>query len=201
MATTGGQETALARVYAASILELAEAAGKSDVVRDELAALAKVVTEHDELADVLSSPTVDSGARRVVIEKLFRGKCSDLVVDAIQVLNNKGRLELLGAVAESFRLLHEDLRGQVDIEVTTAVPLTNTHRKGLRELAKSKTGKEANLVESVDPSLLGGIVMRIGDEKFDMSVSMQLERIGELLMSRASREIHAGRTFYEGSAG
>ncbi len=200
MATIGGQETALARVYAASILELAEAAGKADAVRDELIALAKVIAEHPELGDVLSSPTVDKSARRRVIEKLFRGKSSDLVVDALQVLNNKERLGLVHAVAESYHLLHKDLRGRVEVEVTTAVPLTNAHRKGLRELATSKTGKEADLIESVDPSLLGGIVMRIGDEKLDMSVAMQLERIGESLMSRASREIHAGRTFYEGSA-
>jgi F-type H+-transporting ATPase subunit delta len=200
MAVTGGQETALARVYAASILELAEAAGKADAVRDELVALAEAVAEHRELGDVFSNPTVDTDARRRVIEKLLRGKSSDLVVDALQVLNNKERLELVPAVAEAYRRLHEDLRGRVEVEVTSAVPLSAAHRKALRELATSKTGKEADLLESVDPALLGGVVIRIGDEKFDMSVATQLHRIGELLVTRASREAHAGRTFCEGSA-
>ncbi|MGD2108332.1 MAG: ATP synthase F1 subunit delta [Phycisphaerae bacterium] len=200
MAEFEGQEMAVARVYAGAMLELAEARNETAQLQTELLELAERVDTNPDFARFLSSPLVDAKARRAALEKLFRGRYSDLLVDSLQVLNRKDRLGLIRAVAEAFRLDYEDARGRLEVHVRTAVPLPDELRGRIKTVAKEKTGKDVDLVETVDDSLIGGLVMRIGDEKFDASVATRLKTIGAALLERASHEIHGGRSYLEGTA-
>lgn len=197
MAGATDKDLALAKVYSKSMLDLAESQGQADELLDELHALADLLDKNAQLATFLSSPTVDVAARAQTLEKAFRGKASDLLVDSLQVLNRKERLGLLRAVCETYRLAHAELRNIVDVYVTTAVPLTDNLRGNLREVAAKFAGKAALLVERVDESVLGGLTMRIGDEKFDTTVAMRLRQIGEAMRERASQEVHGGKAYVE----
>ena len=201
MPSMNDEDLALARVYSIGMLELAEAKGEVDRLREELLDLAAYRDRDAELESFLYTPTVDTDTRRKVLEKLFRGRYSDLCVDSLQVLNRKQRLGLIRGVAEAYRLLHEDRQGLVEVQVRTATPLSEGLRDRLREVTTSHTGKETVLVETVDDSLLGGMIVRIGDERFDLSVAARLRSLCRMLLDRASREIHSGRTFCEGTAG
>ncbi len=200
MAAFTDQELAIGRVYAGAMLQLAEAAGVTDTLHDELQDLAGRVAIDAEFRTFLSSPMIDVAARRMTLEKLFRGRYSDLLVDALQVLNRKGRIGLIGAVAEGYRKSRDEVRGRVQVHVQSAVPLTGDHRDRIREVAQRRTGKAVELVETVDPSLIGGLVIRIDDEKLDVSVATKLRTLATLLMDRASREIHSGRVYVEGAS-
>ncbi len=200
MAGFDDKELALACVYSDAMLGLAEAAGLGDALRDELIDLAEYIAKSPEFATFFSSPMLDVKARQETLERLFRGQYSDLFVDSLQVLNRKERLGLLPAVAETYRLAHEDLRGRVEVYTRTAAPLTDEHRARLREVIAEHTGRVVDLVETVDDDLLGGLIVQIGDEKCDITLSTQLARLGKRLMDRASEEIHGGRGFVE-SAG
>ncbi len=197
MASFNDKEMALARVYSSAMLELAEARGEADALRDELLDLAAHVETDAGFSAFVSSPMVDAVDRERSLDRLFRGRYSDLFVDSLQVLGRKGRLGLLGAVAETYRRAHEELRRRVEAHVRTASPLNDDLRTKLESVIAKHTGREVDLVETVDEDLLGGIVVHIGDEKFDMSVATQLGALGKALMDRASREIHSGRTFVE----
>lgn len=197
MAGVSEQELSIARVYADAMLDLAEARGEMDDLLDELTRFAAEVEKNTDLETFIASPMVDAAARQKTIEKLFRGKASDLFVDSLQVLNRKGRLSLGRAVAEVYRLAHEERRGRVEVHVRTAVPLTPGLRTKLKAVADEHTGRETDLVESIDESLLGGLVVRIGDEKFDTSVATRLKGLAGTLLERASREIHGGRDYVE----
>ena len=199
MASFTDQELAIGRVYAGAMLQLAEAAGVTDTLHDELQDLAGRVAIDAEFRTFLSSPMIDVAARRMTLEKLFRGRYSDLLVDALQVLNRKGRIGLIGAVAEGYRESRDEVRGRVQVHVQSAVPLTSDHRDRIREVAQRRSGKAAELVETVDPSLIGGLVIRIDDEKLDVSVATKLRTLAASLMDRASREIHSGRVYVEGA--
>src|SRR5436305_443733 len=90
------------------------------------------------------------------------GQASDLLLDSLQVINRKGRLGQLRAIAESYRAALRDLRGWVDVRVRTAVPLDDAQRTRLQEVMAASTGKKPTLIERVDPSLIGGLVVDVG---------------------------------------
>ena len=191
---------AIARVYGAAMIELAEAKGDVDGLLDELEDLAGQVERQDELRSFVTDPTIDMASRARTLDKLFRGRYTELFVDSLQVLNQKGRLGLLGAVAIAYRAARDDRQGCVEVHVQTATALTDDLRARIKAVAAKRSGKEPRLVETVDPSLLGGVVMRIGDVKYDASVATKLKRLRDELLDRAAREIHGGKSYFEGAA-
>jgi F-type H+-transporting ATPase subunit delta len=201
MATFNDKELALARVYSNAMLQLADAKGEADSLLEELLDLSAYLDKNAELDAFFSSPTVDTGARERSTEKIFRGRASELLVDSLQVLNRNGRLDLLRAIAETYRLAHRELRGLVEVQVRTAVPLTDELRASIKDLFGKYTGKDAVLVEGLDESVIGGMVVQVGDRKFDTSVASRLKKLNDSLLERASHEIHGGKSYVTEAAG
>ena len=202
MSTADSNVESVARVYGDVLLELAQEQGAADSLLEELTDLGAYLSTDAGFEKFLTSPDVDISRRAALIEKAMRGRASDLFVDAMQVINRKGRMDIIRAVIEAYRLAHEALRNQVDVHVTTAVPLNDELRGLLAEAATLYTGKEAKLVESVDEDVLGGLVMRVGDTKLDSSLLGRLRRVRESLARRGTREIVGGGedSFVEGQA-
>jgi F-type H+-transporting ATPase subunit delta len=184
----------LPRVYARAMLELAEADGKADELLAELTDLAGVIAGDAELSAFLGSPLVGAKERAAVIEKTLRGRASDLLVDSLLVINRKGRLALLPEIVDAYRAAVRELRGIVDVQVTSAVALDAARRKALIAALAKFTGKQPELVESVDPSVLGGLVVEVGGEKIDSSLATQLRKVSAALAQRAAQELHGGRS-------
>ena len=132
-----------------------------------------------------------------MMETHFRGKMPDLLLNALQIVNENDRCELIPLIYEQYRLALEELRNEIDVHVTSAVELTEGMRAQIATAATQVAGKTARLVEKVDPAILGGLVVRIGDDKLDSSVSRQLEQIRDVFEERASHEIHSGKAFFE----
>ncbi len=190
MSKLSDKEVAIARVYSQSILDLASEQGQQKNLLEELRDLAALSEKDASFAHFLGSPMVDSAARADSLEKLLRGKASDLVVNALQVLNRKGRLGLLPVVAESYRQLLQKQEQRVDVEVKTAVPLSDTLRDQIRQSVARFAGFQADLSEVVDPGMIGGMVVRVGDRKIDTSIRSHLGRLRTKLEDRAGRELH-----------
>lgn len=201
MATDRSQQAAVARIWADSIVALASektaaAAGREDELLEELDGLVELLDHERDLDALLSSPLVDDQAKRLLIEKALRGRASDLLVDTLQVLRRKGRLGLVRAIAHAYRVEWMRRRNRVEVRVTTAVPLGDDLRQEIRLAAAERTNQHPVLIERVDPKLLGGLVVEIGDDKFDSSVSRELERLRETLLARASRELLSGKSYF-----
>jgi F-type H+-transporting ATPase subunit delta len=195
MSTVNDTQLAVAGVYSRALLDLARERGEEDALLDELTQLADYLAGNPAFADFLASPLVDGDARREVIEKAFRGRASDLLVDGLQVLNRKGRLGLLAAVAQAYRSQYREEKGLVDVHVRTAVPLSPALRQQLEEAARRFTGRIPFLIEQVDPALLGGLVVQVGDRKMDASVASRLAEIARRLDARGSQEIYRGAAY------
>jgi F-type H+-transporting ATPase subunit delta len=191
MANDGG-DLGVPRVYAKAMLDLAAADGREEELLGELEDLARVIAADSDLASFLGSPLIEEKPRAAAIEKIFRGRASDLLTDSLEVINRKGRMALLPAIAEAYRGEFRRLRGRVDARVTTAVPLTPALRAGLAEALARFTGKTPDLIERVDPAILGGLVVEVGGEKIDSSLSNQLHDAGLMLAQRAAQELHRG---------
>jgi len=186
---------AIAGVYARALLAMAAKFGAQESVLRELDDVVAYADREATFGQFLESSVIDTDQRRASLEKMFRGRLSDLVLDTLQILNRKERLALLEVIARQYRLALEGQRHEIEITVTSAVALTDETRRQLVEALKRHTGAEPVLTQEVDANLIGGMVVRIGDEKIDFSLATQLRRLREALLARASREIHAGRGF------
>jgi len=191
------QEIAIARVYAQAALSLAEAQGQADEVLAELDGLSELMVLDPVFESFLGSPLVDTEERRAALDRMGRGKISEILLDTLQVMNNKGRSGLARALIEAYRQEYEALRGQVRVRVRTAVPLTDALRQQLQEVVSGYTGKRAKLEERVEPSLIGGLVVQVADRLIDTSVVKEIRGLGQRLLERASHEIHSDTVYFE----
>lgn len=190
------KELGVGRLYAEAILNVAEEGGQGDALLEELDGLVAYLDRKPDLERFFSSPLVGEDARTQVIEDAFRGKASDLLVDSLQVINRKGRLDALRGITAAYRTAYRDRRGIMDVHVKSAVPLSEAQRARLTAALSSSTQRTPALIETVDPSLLGGMVIEIEGRKIDASVASRLHHLSEALLLRASREIHRGSTAY-----
>lgn len=190
MARVDDRQLALAQLYARALLGLAEERGEDERITEELGELARLFERDPEFAYFMASPLVDDERRRETLETLFRGRASDLLVDALQVLNRKGRLSLLPAVFHAYRSELRERLGLVDVRVRTAAPIPPPLRERLvAALVCFTGGKRPELDEVVDPALLGGLVVELDGKKLDASLAARLRELGAALSRRASEEI------------
>jgi len=195
MASVDERHLGIARVYARAMLDIAEEQDAAESLGDELADVVSLARTDSDLDNFLSSPVLDSDNRRESLERTLRGRASDLLVDSLQVINKKGRLGLLEPMLVVYQEELRALRGEVEVKIATAVPLTEEQREDVRARASEYTGKKAFLIEDVNADLLGGLVIQIGDQKVDMSVSRDLELLGSAYAKRLSSELLSGRQF------
>ena len=196
MTTTSETVDAVARVYAQSLLELADAAGGDDKIVEtggELSVIAEMIREEAEVAEFLRSPIVDSDKRAEALRRIFEGRVSDLVLRFMLVLNGKGRLGEFGAMTSAYDQLVNERMGRVEVDVMTIDGSLGADQLALlAEKVKAKLGQEPVFHQYADDSLIGGIVLRVGDQLIDGSVRGQLRRMREELLASGSTRVRAG---------
>ena len=168
--------------YAKALFDVALTEYTPEQAERELMAFSDVVRSHSELQQALRTPAVPAVRKRALIEQLLdRLQTSGPVRKLLLLLAERDRLDLLPDLVTVFheRVL-EHLR-VVQAEVTTAVPLTPERTAELQQRLGATIGRTVTLTTRVDPSLIGGIVTRIGSTVYDGSVAMQLETLRQRL--------------------
>ena len=183
-ATTG------ARAYAEALLNVAERQGKSEAVVQELDEFqADVLDAYPRLAEILWSPSVGVAEKDGLLARLLEGRADELSVRFLRLLNRNGRLRLLGPILRQAReLINKRLNRRAAI-VTSAVELDEGQRREVEERLRERLGAEPVVTYQVDPGLLGGLVIRLGDELYDASVRGQLKRLRRRLVEERPREM------------
>ncbi len=172
-----------ARRYAAALFDVAAQAKSEDAAAEQLTALAAAIREHADLGRALETPAVPPAAKKNMMLAVARaaGSLSPQVERLIGLLADRDRLALLPHVAAAFvDRLHQEKK-IVPAEVVTAVPLTAEHRASMTAALGQASGGQIVLTERVDPSIIGGVVARVGSVVFDGSVARQLERLRQKL--------------------
>ena len=198
MATVNERSLGVARLYARAMLEVAQEEGQAESLEQELESVLEQAELDEEFRLFLLSPVLERDRRRKSLESMLRGRASDLLVDSLQVINKKDRLAILDQILQAYREAHMELRGEVEVLVTTAVELSDEQRKVMVDRASAAVGKKAVLVEKVDPDLLGGLVVLVGDQKVDLSVRRDLELMSARFAQRLSSELLEGTSFSSG---
>lgn len=171
------------QTYAQALANLAEQGGQLDAVADELAQIAALLREQPSLHKLLSSPLIGATDRRGTIDRLFKGRVSDVLCRFLQVIARKGRIAQLGGIAAAFDTLVKAKRGIIDVDAYVAAPLDDTARQRVADGIGAALGKTVQLQQHVDDSLIGGLRVRVGDQLIDASVATQLRLIREKLIA------------------
>lgn len=179
----------LGKIYARALLAATEAEGSTDQVIAELDRLCdEGLAQNPSLRLAFESPRIDLQEKCRVIDRLF-GDAHPTLVRFLKVMARRDRLGYVAAVRDSVSWLHDEMTGRLLAKVTTAVPLTDSLRGEITNRLSDRFGKSVRLRESVDDSLIGGMVVRVGDTVFDSSVASRLDKIGKAAATGFARHL------------
>lgn len=189
----------VARSYADALLKASESSseGGAGPVLDELAeAIADVFEGQPRFAAMLASPTMNSSERDRLLVEVFGGRALPTVVNFLRVLNRQGRLGLLGPIVRQARAAWDRKQGRRPVTVRSAVPLDDGQRSALEGRIGALIGATPQLKLEVDPSLIAGLVVQVGDDVYDASVRTRLASLRDRLIERKSHEIQSRRDHF-----
>jgi F-type H+-transporting ATPase subunit delta len=172
-----------ARRYASALFAAASRAGKTDRVEEDLRSLRTLWESSPRIPEALESPLVPADRKVEVIDKVLARELDSLTAEFLRLLVHKRREQILLAVDEEYRLRLDDARGLVRAQAVVAVPIDDTQRSGLVSGLSQRTGKQIELSIDVDPGIIGGVVVRLGDTVIDGSVRGALERLREQMLT------------------
>ena len=162
--------------YAKATLAFAQEAKAPDAVAQDMIALGTLMQANDELQTVLENPILPVAQKESALKALFSGACPE-TLQLFSLLAENNRLAIVAATAEQYVRLYAQTQGEIQAEVTTAVPLSPALEKLVLEKAKGLTKDKVQLVNKVDPAIIGGFILQIGDTQYDASVVHQLKAI------------------------
>ncbi len=157
------------------------------IVYELEAVVNECLNTHPTLETTLKSPRIPTDQKEGLLDRIFRDRVHGTLLNFMKVLCRRGRIGELRAVQQMATLLREQQCGKMRVSVTSAHPLSDEQRGRIRECLQSSYEKEPVLIEKVDPELLGGIVLQIGDEVLDGSVVGKLDSIRQSV-SRSVQE-------------
>lgn len=173
----------IGRRYANALFALAEQQNAVDKVGADLSDFATSFDDNRELQNLFNNPVFGSETRRNVIREMASaGQMHGAVRDTLQLLSDRRRMGSIGDVADAYQATAEERSGRVRAEVTTAQELPEAYFNELQSVLKQVTGKEVVVERKVDPSLIAGVVTRIGDKVYDGSVKNRLSGLKEELL-------------------
>jgi F-type H+-transporting ATPase subunit delta len=175
--------TPLAAAYARSVLELANDQNQAREIGQELEELGKIIESDPTFANFLANPSVGETERGQVVEKVFRGRVSPLVMNFMLVANRKGRLGILRQIAAAYAELLEKQMGIIEVDVTVAHRLTPEQFDDVHRRVGEALKREVVLHQYVDESIIGGMILRVQDRLLDASVRAQLRAMRRKLLS------------------
>lgn len=170
--------------YASAILELAKAEGQLERVGDELFRIARAFEFSAELRDALTDPRVPGERKKGVVDDLLGGRTSPLTLNLVNFVVSAGRASDLPAIADRVAAMAAAGRNKAIAEVRTAVDLDEPTLQALTEALNRATGKDVEVKTVIDPSVIGGVVARIGDVVIDGTVGHRLQQLRETLNKR-----------------
>jgi F-type H+-transporting ATPase subunit delta len=175
--------------YIKSLLGLAVEKGVLEEVNQDMALFARVCDENRAFLLMLKNPIIKHDKKKRILEKLFSGKVSSLTMAIFDIITRKNREPLLPEITHGFHQAYNEFKGIRDASVTTAVPLDAALRAQFDGMVKKVSGKtRVEMHEKVDPDIIGGFILNVGDQRIDASIKNKIHilkmELGQSLRQR-----------------
>ena len=164
------------RMYARALFEAAQEADRVDAVSADLAAFGQAMEDVPELRAFLRNPQIEPAGKATVLEQLA-ADADELVRNFVRLAAEKGRAGELQEFSEELDALVAQAQNRLSVELTTSYELSDAEAKSIVKTIEQASGRKVEATRSVDPSLIGGIVLQIGSHRADGSVRGRLERL------------------------
>jgi F-type H+-transporting ATPase subunit delta len=172
------------RTYARALYQAAREKGRLEAVREELADFATAIREVPELRSLLRNPELNPRVKATALGEVL-GESDEIMRNFLLVLTEKGRAGEIEPIAEEFERLAAAAEGRLDVELTTAYELSDEEAAEILDQIERASGRKVEATRTVDPELIGGIVLRAGSLRIDSSVRGRLNRLRQELATRS----------------
>jgi F-type H+-transporting ATPase subunit delta len=186
-------QQAIARTYADALLDAVAATGSETVLEELGSFVDDVLLKVPGLQEILNSLVIGRDEKIRLIDKVIAPRASEMLTNFLRVLARHGRLDLLPSILRESRIRNEIRHGRRRVQVTSARPLDTGAEGRIRTRLAESLPFDPILETRVDPSLLGGIVIRVGDTIYDCSLATRIKQLRERLKHRSLHEIQSGR--------
>lgn len=178
MSETAGISTGIAERYASAVFDLAKEGKDLKALETDVAAIEGAIAESDDFRTLLTSPLYGREEQEAAITAIAKKmKLSATTSNVLGLLASKRRLFVLPQLAQVLRARLADERGEVTAEVTTAKALTKTQMDKLSKTLKAQVGKDVTIQETVDTSIIGGLIVKVGSKMIDTSIKSKLNAL------------------------
>lgn len=163
--------------YAKSLIDLAKEQNSLEAIKVDMEQVVAVIKSSTELQAVLKNPIVKTDKKNSILSALFKDKVRPEIVGFFAIMVRKGRSELVYATAQEFIREYNEVKGVVNAVVTSASPLSAANLEALRGQIAEEIKADIILVNKVDPALIGGFIVNVGDKQLDVSIAGKLNKL------------------------
>lgn len=193
-ATTTAAPNSAARAYARALLELAKKQGGHELIetlQSNLEAILELTVSDKGFGEFLSSRIISPQRRAKSLKAIFEKNAHPLTLRLLLLLNRKGRLGFFSQIVAAFDALAQEQIGRVEVNVYTAEPLNQANLQLISQRLAAALGKQTIVHPYVQPGMIGGIKLQIGDRLLDASLATQLRRLGDRLGQEGSAKLRS----------
>ncbi len=162
--------------YAKAILDIAHSKGVATEVNNDMETIASTIGGNAELTTFIANPTTSIKIKNAAVSEIFAG-ANGVTKGLFQLLNENKRFEILGSVASAYNRLFEEMNGMETATVTTAIPMDADLEAKVMAKILTFSNKKVNIKNIVDPAIIGGFILRIGDQQYNASVANRLQTL------------------------
>lgn len=169
------------KVYSNALFQLSSEENLLDVVHNDLTQCANIFKSQDEFLKILSSPIVAIDDKMSMLKAVFQNDCNELVFNFMCLLAEKNRMDLFCEIQLDFSKQYYESNNVLKVDVITCIPLTEELRKGIVAKLNKETGKNITIVETVDKSILGGVILKYNNTVIDDSIKSRFKDLSKQL--------------------
>ena len=170
-------EQEIAEKYAQALFELVTEENELEDIAAEFAEVIEIAQENEELNQVLNHPKLSYDQKKEIVNKIFKGQISTDLFNFLKLLIDKKRIEFLDEIYEEFKSLVEDQENRLEVKVTAPLELSTTQKNNLKTKLGNILDKDITLELEIEPDLIGGLILKIGDKVIDGSIRNYLQEM------------------------
>ncbi|HCW44221.1 MAG: ATP synthase F1 subunit delta [Planctomycetia bacterium] len=190
MAASTKQRHPAALAYASAMLQVGSALGEASAFGEQLTVVAHAISDDPQMRVFIESPKISRENKKAVLSSALTGKVAEQVLNLLKLLIDRGRQFLVQDIADTYTELEDVAAGRVKATITSAVEMPAEQRDSLVASIQTKTGREVVATEVVDPELLAGLTIQVGDLVVDGSLRSHLHRVRqEVLQTRFGKDL------------